>query len=161
MWGITLGRADLVMDLRPEPSGEIHLMPYLMQRLVTIAKAAKVAPVGAWWRAPARGLLATPEETYQAALRGRAIGTKGSMCLDTSQVEALNRGFTPSEAELDDAQRLIQAHDAAANGGRAATRLGDRIVDLAAARQARRLLDYASACAVRDRAKAEAAQRAT
>ena len=25
----TLGRADLVMDLRPEPTGEIHLMPYL------------------------------------------------------------------------------------------------------------------------------------
>ena len=34
-WGLSLGRADLVMDLRPEPSGETHLMPYLMQRLVT------------------------------------------------------------------------------------------------------------------------------
>ena len=31
---LTLGRADLVMDLRAEPSDEIHLMPYLMQRLI-------------------------------------------------------------------------------------------------------------------------------
>ena len=91
--GLTLGRADLIMDLRPEPSGEIHLMPYLMQRLILIAGAAGVTPIGAWWRAPDRGLLATPDNTYQAALRGRAIGFKGAMCLRANQVEPLNRVF--------------------------------------------------------------------
>ena len=44
--GLTLGRADLIMDLRPEPSGEIHLMQYLMQRAIVIAGAAGVAPIG-------------------------------------------------------------------------------------------------------------------
>ncbi len=93
VWGVTLGRADLVMDLRPEPSGEIHLMPYLMQRLIIIAGAIGVTPIGAWWRAPDRGLLATPDNTYQAAQRGRAIGFKGAMCLRANQVEPLNRAF--------------------------------------------------------------------
>lgn len=88
--GLTLGRADLVMDLRPEPSGEIHLMPYLMQRLVIVAGAAGVTPIGAWWRAPDRGLLATPENTRRAAARGRAIGFKGAMCLRADQVAPLN-----------------------------------------------------------------------
>jgi citrate lyase subunit beta / citryl-CoA lyase len=91
--GLTLGRADLIMDLRPEPSGEIHLMLYLMQRLIIVARTAGVAAIGAWWRAPDRGLLATPENTYQAARRGRAIGFKGAMCLRANQVEALNRSF--------------------------------------------------------------------
>jgi citrate lyase subunit beta/citryl-CoA lyase len=91
--GATLGRADLVMDLRPEPSGEIHLMPYLMQRLVIVAGAAGVPPIGAWWRAPARGLLATPENTYDAGYRGRAIGFKGAMCLKADQVAALNKAY--------------------------------------------------------------------
>ena len=91
--GLTLGRADLIMDLRPEPSNEIHLMPYLMQRLIMIAGSAGVTPIGAWWRAPDRGLLATPEDTYQAALRGGAIGFKGAMCLRANQVEPLNRAF--------------------------------------------------------------------
>jgi len=90
---LTLGRADLVMDLRAEPSHEIHLMPYLMQRLIIIARAAGVTPIGAWWRAPDRGLLATPENTYEAAQRGRAIGFKGAMCLRANQVEPLNRAF--------------------------------------------------------------------
>ena len=93
VWGVMLGRADLVMDLRPEPSNEIHLMPYLMQRLIIIAGAARVTPIGAWWRAPDRGLLATPENTYHAAQRGRAIGFKGAMCLRANQVEPLNRAF--------------------------------------------------------------------
>ncbi len=90
---LTLCRADLVMDLRAEPSNEIHLMPYLMQRLIIIARAAGVTPIGAWWRAPDRGLLATPENTYEAAQRGRAIGFKGAMCLRANQVEPLNRAF--------------------------------------------------------------------
>jgi citrate lyase subunit beta/citryl-CoA lyase len=96
--GVTLGRADLVMDLRPEPSGEIHLMPYLMQRLVIVAGAAGVTPIGAWWRAPDRGLLATPEHTFEAAQRGRAIGFKSAMCVDISQVEALNRAHVRTAA---------------------------------------------------------------
>ena len=95
---VTLGRADLIMDLRPEPSGEIHLMPYLMQRLVIVAGAAGVRPLGAWWRAPDRGLLATAENTYEAARRGRAIGFGGAMCLRPEQVEPLNRAFAGAGA---------------------------------------------------------------
>jgi citrate lyase subunit beta/citryl-CoA lyase len=90
---LTLGRADLVMDLRPEPSGEIHLMPYLMQRLVIVAGAAGVAPIGAWWRAPDRGLLATPDNTRRAGERGRAIGFKGAMCIRPDQVAPLNQAY--------------------------------------------------------------------
>jgi citrate lyase subunit beta/citryl-CoA lyase len=90
---LTLGRADLVMDLRPEPSGELHLMPYLMQRLVLIAGAAGKVALGAWWRAPDRGLLATAEHTYEAGVRGRAIGFRGSLCITPSQVEPINKAY--------------------------------------------------------------------
>lgn len=90
---LTLGRADLIMDLRPEPSAEIHLMPFLMQRLIIVAGAVGVAPLGAWWRAPDRGLLATADNTYAAGQRGRAIGFKGAMCVAEQQVEPLNRAY--------------------------------------------------------------------
>lgn len=90
---LTLGRADLAMDLRPEPSGEIHQMPYLMQRLIIIARAIGATPLGAWWRAPDRGLLSTADNTLQAAKRGRAVGFKGSLCLRADQVEPLNKMY--------------------------------------------------------------------
>ena len=160
LWGMTLGRADLVMDLRPEPSGEIHLMPYLMQRLITVANAAGQAPLGAWWRAPARGLLANPDDTYGAAVRGRRIGFKGALCLRPNQVDALNRGFTPENREGQAARELVADFDAAMKNGAAVMRVRDRIIDLPTATQARQLLTYAEACTRRDAEKTRARQRA-
>jgi len=150
IWGLTLGRADLVMDLRPEPSGELHLMPYLMQRLITAANAAAVMPLGAWWRAPARGLLANPDDTYAAAVRGRHIGFKGALCLQPDQVKPLNRGFTPTSSEIEEARELIADYQAGTQNGSAVMRLQDRIIDLATVSQASQLLAYADACAQRD-----------
>lgn len=154
--GLTLGRADLIMDLRPEPSGEIHAMPYLMQRLITVANAAGVMPIGAWWRAPDRGLLATPDNTYQAARRGRAIGFKGSLCMLDNQVEPLHRGFTPAAAELAAARQVLAAYQAGTVQGAAAVRLGERIIDRGTATQAQHLLALADACAAHDQEKVEA-----
>ena len=98
---VSLGRADLVMDLREEPSGDLHLLPYLMQRLIIIANATGVEPVGAWWRAMSRGLVASYDDTLEAALTGRLAGFRGALCMRAYQVEALNRGFTPDAAEIE------------------------------------------------------------
>ena len=147
VWGLTLGRADLIMDLRPEPSGEIHLLVYLMQRLITIARAANLTPIGAWWRAPDRGLLATPENTYQAALRGRAIGFKGAMCVRADQVEPLNRGFTPAAAEVEAAQHVVSIYQAGVAQGVGFLIQGERLIDHGAAVGAQSLIALAGACA--------------
>ena len=161
LWGMTLGRADLVMDLRPEPSGEFHLMPYLMQRLITVANAAGLVPLGAWWRAPARGLLAGADDTHDAAVRGRRIGFKGALCLRPNQVEPLNRGFTPASREGQAARELVANYEAAVQNGDAVARLQDRIVDLPTATQARQLLTYAEACSQHDAEKTRARRRAS
>ena len=154
--GLTLGRAELVMDLRPEPSGEIHLMQYLMQKLITVAGAVGVPAYGAWWREPDRGLLATPENTLAAALRGRAIGFKGSFCVLENQVTPLNQGFTPTTQEVAEAGKLLDAFQSAVAGGAASIRQGDRIIDSGAVLQAQSLIDRAAACEAHDKAKVDA-----
>ena len=114
---ISLGRADLKMDLREEPSGDLHLLPYLMQRLITIANALEVEPVGAWWNATSRGLSATGDDTLQAAITGRLAGFRGALCMTADQVGALNTGFTPSEDDLSSAREVMDslpAHTTAA-----------------------------------------------
>lgn len=153
---MTLGRADVIMDLRPEPSGELHLMSYLMQRLITVAGAAGVTPLGAWWRAPDRGLLATPDHTYEAARRGRAIGFKGSLCVLEHQVTPLNRGFTPTPEEVQAARQVLAAYQAGTVQGAAAVKHDDRIIDRGTATQAQHVLALAEACAGRDQEKTEA-----
>ena len=97
---VSLGRADLTMDLREEPSGDLHLLPYLNQRLIIVANACGVRPIGAWWRATSRGLAATPEETLRAAVDGRRAGFRGALCIRADQARALNEGFTPTAGEV-------------------------------------------------------------
>jgi citrate lyase subunit beta/citryl-CoA lyase len=98
----SLGRADLVMDLRGEPGGELHLLPFLMQRLIIVANASGVCPIGAWWQASSRGLRASAEDTLLSARSGRLAGFKGAWCVLPEQVAALNRGFTPTHQEVRD-----------------------------------------------------------
>ena len=156
-WGLSLGRADLVMDLRPEPSGETHLMQYLMQRLVTLASATGTVPLGAWWRFPDRGLLATPENTLAAAQRGRAIGFRGSFCVLDNQVRPLNAGFTPSESEVAAAHALCEAYaSATASGAYATVSLDERVLTPDVVAQAANAIALADACSTRDRFKSAA-----
>lgn len=158
-WGLSLGRADLVMDLRPEPSGETHLMQYLMQRLVTLASATGTVPLGAWWRFPDRGLLATPENTLAAAQRGRAIGFRGSFCVLDNQVRPLNVGFTPSESEVAAAHALGEAYASATGSGTCAMVFVDeRVLTPDIVAQAANTIALADACSTRDRFKAAAVE---
>ncbi len=158
-WGLSLGRADLVMDLRPEPSGEIHLMQYLMQRLVTLAAATGTVPLGAWWRFPDRGLLATPANTLAAAQRGRSIGFKGSFCVVDDQVPSLNAGFTPSESEVAVAHDLCEVYaSATASGVCTVVSVDERVLTPDIVQQAANTVAWADACSARDRIKAAAVE---
>jgi citrate lyase subunit beta/citryl-CoA lyase len=132
---VSLGRADLVMDLREEPSGDLHLLPYLMQRLVVIANATGVEPVGAWWRATSRGLVASYDDTLEAATTGRAAGFRGALCMRPHQVEALNRGFTPSASEIESHSVSLQS-----DGPSTLSEISSGV------------LAWAAACAARDQA---------
>ena len=135
---VSLGRADLVMDLRGEPAGDLHTMPYLMQRLIVVANATGVEPVGAWWLATSRGLVASHDDTLRAAGTGRRAGFRGALCMKAHQVDALNKGFTPSSEEATQAKQVMDGETPG--------------VPMAAI--ASGLLEWAEACDARDRSKA-------
>ena len=154
---VSLGRVDLVLDLRAEPSGDLHMMPYLLQRLVVVARANGVEPIGAWWQADSRGTLATPEATLQAALRARRNGFRGGLGVQAAQVAPLNAGFTPSAAEVEQAQGLVQAYETARGRGEVWGTMAGQIVDSARAQAARQVITQAELCHRRDERKQQTA----
>lgn len=155
---ISLGRADLVMDLREEPTGDLHLMPYLMQRLIIVANATGVQPIGAWWRGTSRGLVASADDTLMAARTGRQAGFKGGIGMRAYQVGALNQGFTPTEAETAWAQSAISTFAAARDRGQTSAFLGGERIDASRAAIATGLLAWAAACEARERGRAMVAK---
>jgi citrate lyase subunit beta / citryl-CoA lyase len=75
----------------------------------------------------------------------RRLGYRGRKLIHPAQIEPCNRLYRPSAAELDYYARVIEAFDQALAQGSAATTVGGRMVDLAMANAARRVLDAEAA----------------
>jgi citrate lyase subunit beta / citryl-CoA lyase len=70
----------------------------------------------------------------------RRLGYRGRKLIHPSQIEPCNRLYRPSAAELDYYARVVEAFDRAVAQGSAATTVDGRMIDLAMANAARRVL---------------------
>ncbi len=70
----------------------------------------------------------------------RSIGFTGSVCIHPNQVAIVNRGFSPSAAELEWAQKVVDADEAARADGLGAVLLEGKMIDKPIVDRARRWL---------------------
>ena len=83
-------------------------------------------------------------EGYRAAARrGAALGIEGKWAIHPSQIALANETFTPPDAEVNRARRILDALDVAARDGRGAAQLDGRMIDAASARMAENIVRMA------------------
>ena len=75
-----------------------------------------------------------------AARRAAALGCEGKWAIHPSQIALANEVFTPSEAEIARARRILEAMEGAAKEGRGAVSLDGRLIDAASIRMAENLI---------------------
>ncbi|QGZ64833.1 HpcH/HpaI aldolase/citrate lyase family protein [Paraburkholderia acidisoli] len=118
----------------------LDLWTYPMMRLLVAARAfglrAVDGPCGAF-----RDLVLT----RAWALKAAAMGFDGKQVIHPDQIEPTRAAFSPTEAEIRDAQRTIEALEAAQAAGLAAVSLDGKLVDYANIRMAERVLAMAGA----------------
>lgn len=106
-----------------------------------------------------RGLLGTitdysnTEGMYCLARRSYLFGYRGATCIHPNQVAPYNRGFSPSEAELEEARAIWDTFQEAAAGRRGTGSLNDKMIDRPVAARAKTLLRYAEAIAQKEKKK--------
>jgi citrate lyase subunit beta/citryl-CoA lyase len=88
-----------------------------------------------------------PEAFVAAARRAAALGIDGKWAIHPSQIALANEVFTPPEAEVGRARRILDALEAAAREGRGAAQLDGRMIDAASARMAENVVRLADAIA--------------
>jgi len=76
-----------------------------------------------------------------AARRGAALGIEGKWAIHPSQVPLANEVFTPPEAEVSRARRILDALAQAAREGKGAAQLDGKMIDAASARMAQNVVD--------------------
>ncbi len=86
-----------------------------------------------------------PDGYLAAANRAAVLGYEGKWAIHPSQIELANQVFTPSEAEVGKARRIMDAMAQAAREGKGAVSLDGRLIDAASIRMAEALLRKAGA----------------
>lgn len=119
---------------------------YAIARMVVAARAHGLRPIDGPF-----GDFSDPEGYRAAARRSAAIGCEGKWAIHPSQVDLANEMFTPSEAEVTKARRILAAMAEAQAAGKGAVALDGRLIDLASIRQAEAMVKTADTIAARKR----------
>ncbi len=127
--GLIAGMNDLANDLRLPPGDGRDGLVLALQTIVMAARAG-----GVWALDGVFNKLDDPDGLARECGEGRRFGFDGKTLIHPNQIETANRCFSPSAAELEEAQALV----AAASGG--AERFGDRMIETMHVEAARRLL---------------------
>jgi malyl-CoA/(S)-citramalyl-CoA lyase len=80
-----------------------------------------------------------------AANRAAVLGYEGKWAIHPSQIDLANQVFTPAEAEVTKARRILEAMAQAAREGKGAVSLDGRLIDIASIRMAEALIAKAAA----------------
>lgn len=117
---LAFGALDFTLDVGIDGEGKELL--YARSRLVLASRVAGIVP-------PLDGVpaaLGNPDCLAADVNRARRLGFGGKLCSLPRQIEAVNRGFSPSEAEVSRARRIVEAAETAGAG---AFRLDGEMVD--------------------------------
>lgn len=133
--GLMLGVNDLAKTLGTGPSADREPFKPWLSLIVAVARTHRLLAIdGVFNRIDdAEGLAA---ETAQ----GRLYGFDGKSLIHPSQIDAANRAFSPSEAEIDQARAVVAAFAADGAEGLGAIRVGGAMVERLHLDQARMLL---------------------
>jgi malyl-CoA/(S)-citramalyl-CoA lyase len=104
---------------------------YATARMVVAARAAGLRPVDGPF-----GDFSDPEGFKAHARRAAVLGCEGKWAIHPSQIALANEVFSPSEAEIAKAKRILEAMVQAQKEGRGAVALDGKLIDFASIRQA-------------------------
>jgi citrate lyase subunit beta/citryl-CoA lyase len=87
-----------------------------------------------------------------AARRAAALGLEGKWAIHPSQIALANEVFSPSEAEIERARRILDALAEAERAGKGAAQLDGKMIDAASARMAENIMGIRKSIEARKRA---------
>ncbi|MEO8291651.1 MAG: CoA ester lyase [Actinomycetota bacterium] len=106
-----------------------------ISRMVAACRAEGLRPIDGPF-----GDLDDAEGYRSSARRAAALGCEGKWAIHPSQIPLANEVFTPSDAEVDHARRILRALEEGAAEGRGAVSLDGHLIDAASIRMAENLI---------------------
>ena len=120
----------------PDESGsrDIHwgdMWHYAVARMVVAARANGLRPIDGPF-----GDFNDPDGYRAQANRSATLGCEGKWAIHPSQIDLANEVFSPTDDEVKQAKRILEAMDEATKAGKGAVTLDGRLIDIASIKQA-------------------------
>jgi len=113
-----------------------HRFHYAMQRIVVAARTAGVrvldGPVADY---------GDEDGLRKSCLLARSLGFDGKWCIHPAQIPVVNEAFSPTEKEVEWAQKVVAAYEEANAAGSGSVSVDGQMVDAASIRMARNTLE--------------------
>ncbi len=133
---VAFGAGDFTLDLGMVWSrDEAELLPHRAACVVACRAAGMAPPLDTVWAD-----LRDAEGFALSAKRAADLGFQGKMCIHPDQVAVTNAAFTPDDATVAKARRVIAAFDAAEKQGLASIQLDGQFIDYPIVQRARQVL---------------------
>jgi citrate lyase subunit beta/citryl-CoA lyase len=141
MFGAEDFSRDLGLPLKRE--GEARDLVYARSTLVMAASAARVQSIDAVWTD-----LEDQPGLEKYALQSRRLGFSGMALIHPSQLESINKAFTPMADELDYARQVLKAFDEGIARGDGAIAFKGQLLDAPIVDRARQMVSMAESLGV-------------
>jgi citrate lyase subunit beta/citryl-CoA lyase len=134
---LAFGAGDFTLDMGMVwTRNESELLPHRAACVVESRAAGMEAPMDTVWAD-----LRDTEGFVASARHAAALGFQGKMCIHPDQIAATNAAFTPDEAAVAQARRIVAAFDKAEAEGLASIQLEGQFIDYPIVQRARRVLE--------------------
>jgi citrate lyase subunit beta/citryl-CoA lyase len=159
-FGATMGGYDLSRDLGVEMFVPYDQFVYVKGEGELAARALGLGVRAAPFLANTTGSVSDGDRALRFAEAARNCGFRvGGGGLNPGVVESHTKGYTPSTDDVRDAEWVLEQYQRVEAGNDTWLEVEGRVIDRYEAARARETLDWAAACAERDREKAEAVAR--
>lgn len=133
---VSFGGGDFTRDIGVPWSKDETEVLYARCRVVVASRVARrEQPLDTVWTD-----IQDPEGLRRSARLARQLGFQGKACIHPSQVTIVNEAFSPTDDEVAEAQRIVEAFAAAEAQGMASVTVDGRMIDYPVVEAARRVL---------------------
>ena len=143
--GLLFGAEDFGREigLPAVREGEARDLLYARSAMVIAAASAHILAIDGVWVD-----LNDTAGLNSFAVQSRRIGFAGMSCIHPSQVDAINQTFSPTDAEIEYCQKVLQAFEEANARGDGSIALGGQLIDRPIVDRAQRTIDMAKALGI-------------
>ena len=142
---VAFGAGDFTLDVNMAWSRQETELAHARAVIAAASRAAGIhAPLDTVWVD-----LTDPDSLEASARTALGYGFQGKMCIHPDQIAVVNRVFTPTDAEVAFAERVVAAFRDAEAAGSAAIQLDGKFIDYPILYRAQRVLDRVAAIRTR------------